>query len=72
MDSVSDFLSMGGYAQFVWPAFGVTAVVMIALLVQSRRALRDNESTLESLQDERREGRERAAPGALAERQDDA
>ena len=68
MGSVSEFLSMGGYAQFVWPAFGVAAVVMIALLVQSRRALRDSESTLQALQDERRE---RAAPGALAERQDD-
>ncbi len=69
MGSVSDFLSMGGYAQFVWPAFGVAAVVMIALLAHSRRALRVNESTLESLQDERRE---RAAPEALVEAQDDA
>jgi heme exporter protein D len=53
---------MGGYARFVWPAFAVTAIVMVALLVLSRRALRVNESTLEALQNERRGARERPAP----------
>lgn len=31
------FLHMGGYAAFVWPAFGVTAAVMIANVVAARR-----------------------------------
>ena len=53
---------MGGYAQFVWPAFAVTAIVLVALVVLSRRALRANESTLEALQNERRGARERPAP----------
>ena len=67
---------MGGYAQFVWPAFAVTAIVLVALLVLSRRALRANESTLEALQNERRGARERPAPAPAptteAESEDDA
>jgi heme exporter protein D len=29
------FLAMGGYARFVWPAYAVAAIVMIAMLAQS-------------------------------------
>ncbi len=32
MDS---FLAMGGYAGFVWPAYGLALVVMIGVAVQS-------------------------------------
>jgi heme exporter protein D len=35
--SLSEFLNMGGYAAFVWPAFGATAVVMIANVLAARR-----------------------------------
>ena len=31
------FLRMGGYAVFVWPAFAVTAIVLIANIVWARR-----------------------------------
>jgi heme exporter protein D len=38
------FLAMGGYARFVWPAYAVATIVMIAMLAQSlytyRRARR--------------------------------
>jgi heme exporter protein D len=36
---IADFFSMGGYALYVWGAFGVTAILMIAepLLVRGRR-----------------------------------
>jgi heme exporter protein D len=40
MDGMSQFFAMGGYAAFVWPAYGVAAVVLIGLLVQSLRVLR--------------------------------
>ena len=46
MGSVSEFLDMGGYAGFVWPAFGLTALVMVWLLVASLRRLRANERLL--------------------------
>jgi len=29
MKSLHEFLIMGGYAAYVWPAYGVTAVVML-------------------------------------------
>ena len=41
---------MGGYGGFVWPAFGVTAVVMIWLLTASLRRLRANQRLLDRLQ----------------------
>ncbi len=30
---------MGGYAGFIWPAFGVSALVLAGLLIDSRRRL---------------------------------
>ena len=40
MEQVRSFLAMGGYGAFVWPAFGVTALVMGWLLAASLRRLR--------------------------------
>ncbi|UPQ87194.1 heme exporter protein CcmD [Vibrio sinaloensis] len=40
-DSLSDFLAMGGYAGYVWSAFGITFAAMITLLwVSVRRGRR--------------------------------
>ena len=44
------FLEMGGYAAYVWPAFGIAAAIMIALLVVSVRTLRARNSTLKGLE----------------------
>ncbi len=33
MDSVLAFFDMGGYARFVWPAYGLVGVVTVGLLV---------------------------------------
>jgi heme exporter protein D len=41
---------MGGYARFVWPSFGLTLVVLVVLLVVSRRALKAAEAELAALQ----------------------
>lgn len=30
MGSISTFLAMGGYARFVWPAYGLTLLVLTA------------------------------------------
>jgi heme exporter protein D len=46
MDSLNVFLDMGGYGQFVWPAYGVTAVVLVILMIASRRSLKSAEATL--------------------------
>ncbi len=50
MNALRDFLSMGGYGAFVWPAFAVTAVIMVAVLIASVKGLRAREAELESLQ----------------------
>ncbi len=36
-ESFSDFFAMGGYASYVWSAFGITFLSMIILLVVSVR-----------------------------------
>ena len=49
---MSNFLHMGGYAAFVWPAYGATFLVLAIVLVVSlgrlrarQRRLREIEST---------------------------
>ncbi|MBD1556072.1 heme exporter protein CcmD [Vibrio sp. S9_S30] len=34
-ESISDFLAMGGYASYVWGAFGITFLSMLILLFSS-------------------------------------
>ena len=67
---MADFFAMGGYAAYVWPSYGLTAVVMLGLLILSLRELKDNEATLkalETLRPNRRAKRDKAA--AATERQ---
>jgi heme exporter protein D len=46
---VSEFFAMGGYAGYVWPAFGFAALVLIGLLAQSWVAARRREAEFEQL-----------------------
>lgn len=50
MDSLFTFLAMGGYAGFVWPVYGVAAVVLIGLLAASLRNAKATEADLARLQ----------------------
>jgi heme exporter protein D len=43
---VVSFIDMGGYGGYVWPAFGVTALVLLGLLLASLRSLRARENAL--------------------------
>jgi heme exporter protein D len=49
---IMSFFEMGGYAGYVWPAFGATALVLAGLLLASVRSLRVQESMLAALQRE--------------------
>ena len=49
VESILAFLSMGGYAAFVWPSFAVTLSVLFALAVVTRQVLKANEETLRAL-----------------------
>jgi heme exporter protein D len=53
--TIQDFLAMGGYAQFVWPAYALAAVVLVGLLAVSLRQLRRAEAELATLGLSRRE-----------------
>ena len=55
------FFEMGGYAAYVWPAFGAAAAIMVALLVLSIRTMRAREAALKTLEASAR--RRRAAEG---------
>jgi heme exporter protein D len=66
MDAVNAFFAMGGYAAFIWPAFALTAVIMLGLLLQSRRQWRAQEAALEALQTAGGGRRRRPVSGATA------
>ncbi len=48
------YLSMGGKGDFIWPAYLIAAVVLIALLVSSLRSARSQEARLAALRQARR------------------
>ena len=57
---MSEFFAMGGYAAFVWSAYGLTAVVMLGLLVETLQRLHARRRRLEAMEAERG-ARERSA-----------
>ena len=44
------FFDMGGYAAFVWPAFGLSALVLITLLIVSLKFLKTQQRALQLLE----------------------
>ena len=60
MDRIAEFLAMGGYAVYVWPALGLTAAVMLGLAWQSWRRLRQEERAAADLERSRSAGSEPA------------
>jgi len=55
--AVSEFFEMGGYAAFVWSAYGLAALVLAWLVVSSVQKARSAETELESLRDSRKAGK---------------
>jgi heme exporter protein D len=51
---IARYLAMGGYAAYVWPAYGVAFVVLGVLAWRSWRRYRASDNTLEQLQQELR------------------
>ncbi len=49
MEKLTEVLAMGGYGVFVWPAFGVAVVIMLAMALASRLALKKAEAALAAL-----------------------
>ena len=57
MGDIGAFLAMGGYAAFVWPAYGVAFAVLGGLALFSWRRYRESIVTLERLQQDLRKRR---------------
>jgi len=53
MERLMDFLSMGGYGGYIWPAYLIAAAVLIALLIASLRSVRGQEARLAALRQAR-------------------
>lgn len=50
---MSEFFNMGGYAAYVWPAYGVATLVLLGLLAATWKGLRNAEATLKALESAR-------------------
>ena len=48
---MSEFFQMGGYASYIWPAYGVSAAALIALIIWSVRANREAKARLAQLEE---------------------
>jgi heme exporter protein D len=52
---MSEYFAMGGYAAFIWPSYGVAAVLLVVLFLLSARRLQTAERALDdqdSVEDE--------------------
>ena len=66
MNGIAEFLAMGGYAAYVWPALGLTAAVMIGLAWHAWRSLRQEERAAAALERSRDAG---SQPAGEAEKE---
>ena len=57
MDALATYVAMGGYAAFVWPAYGVALGVLGGLVFFSWRRYRESTVALERLQQDLRKRR---------------
>lgn len=46
---MNKFFDMGGYGAFVWPSYIITALVLAAVFIFSRRLLKSRERELDAL-----------------------
>lgn len=54
MEQVARFLAMGGYAIYVWPAYGLALVVLVGLLGESLATYRRTQRALAGMERARR------------------
>jgi len=73
--TLASFLDMGGYASYIWPVYGMTAILMIGLLIQSIIAWRQNEAELtllRTMSDKKKTvNKKKAAPKTAAKRDEE-
>lgn len=52
MQEINHYVAMGGYAAFIWPAYGVAALVLIAFAIDSWRRVKRAAAALRRLEAE--------------------
>ncbi len=55
MEKLMQFMEMGGYAGYIWPAFGIVLAVMAFMWIAGMRGWRKSEQVLASLRSSRRQ-----------------
>ena len=53
-DGLTQFLQMGGYGAFVWPAYGLALVLLAGAVLWSHRTWKHRERAFDALKRERR------------------
>jgi heme exporter protein CcmD len=56
MEDVLNYLNMGGYAAFVWGAYGLSALGLGGVFVMTLRTLKARQKEFDALKSQRREG----------------
>lgn len=51
---VSEFWAMGGYGEFVWPAYGVSILALVIIAVLSFRKMKATERNLNHLKEKKK------------------
>jgi len=51
---VNEFFDMGGHGAYIWPAYAIATIVIVGILVQTLRTMRQRERQLEILRQGRR------------------
>lgn len=51
-ETIRTYLQMGGYAPFIWPAYGIAAVILIAFVIDSWRRVHQATTVLRRLEAE--------------------
>ena len=46
MNQLTTFMNMSGYGQFIWLAYGISAILLAGILIHSQRFLRHTEKEL--------------------------
>lgn len=64
---MSEFWAMGGYGAYVWSAYGVTALLLLLMLVWSVMGARARETELEQIRKLSRSERQRPPSATLSE-----
>lgn len=55
MDALTEFFAMGRYGHYVWPSYGLAALVMGWLWLSTLRRLRKNQAALDAMTEQRPE-----------------